>query len=69
MASWMSLWAVVRLARPAAGRFDSSAGWARDDGLLPVSSVVPVGNDMDARRGVLGLGCSLTLFLRWRTLC
>jgi hypothetical protein len=71
IASWMSLCTVVRLGRPNAGDGDISAACARD-ALLPVPPVAgssSAGNgDMDVDADVVGLGCSLALFLRGRTL-
>ena len=46
-----------------------SAGGCARDALLPVTPAEgSISADMDAEVDVLGLGCSRTLFLRWRTL-
>jgi hypothetical protein len=66
---------VVRLGRPKAGDDGISACCARDALLLPGPPVTGSRGDMDwdvdaeGDVEVLGLGCSLAFFLRWRTLC
>lgn len=63
----MSLCAVVRLGRVGMVP-DSECAWRARDAVMPVSPVAgPCAGDMDA--GEASLGCSLALFLRWRTLC
>jgi hypothetical protein len=71
--SWMSLWTVVRRGRVGIVKEaadDECACWMRVVGrpVSPAAGSNSAGMDADADAEVLGLGCSLALFLQWRTL-